>query len=228
MGILTKATRVVPGLFSHRRIYFAHVPKTAGISVCVAFLRAGWDLRNVRVQHGRGLGKSVAQEFGITCFHISGPQTRLRELSRSPQHAPHEVWSQWGPFDESFAVVRRPYERYLSAVKFQFENRDTGHAKIDDFRRDLLERFAADDWKRRTEFDGHFAPQTDFVAWDTHLFYFEQDFGRKISKRYQLGKNALPVLNQSPGVSMSLWPEEQAFIQKTYAGDFERFGYAIK
>lgn len=215
-----------------KRIYFAHVPKTAGTSLYVAFIKAGWRVENVVTNPNLGTGKALLKEFGIKQLQIAGDLSELETLGRSPQHAPISTWEKWGPFDESFAIVRHPGDRFLSALKYQFQGlgakrkRDIfKHKSIDTFRKRVLSDLSSDPASLRHKYDGHFAPQTDFVARDTKVFRFEGDFTGEISDRYGLQKDQFPALNISKSETITLTPDEQRFVESTYADDFNRFGY---
>ena len=224
MAILTK-TQLKDGKLWRRRVYYAHIPKCAGTSLYIAFLRAGWQIENVNLHPKMGLGPKVYEEFGISQFQRRGSVETLGK--RSIQHAPFNVWRLWGQFDESFAIVRNPRDRYLSALKFQYMGRTRGKADFEEFRAKTLSVLQRGWRARRRHFDGHFAPQTDFLGPATQTYRFESDFVEKLAGQYGLASAAFPELNTAQTSDINLNSSELEFISKVYKSDADKLGYEI-
>ncbi|SFS07693.1 sulfotransferase family 2 domain-containing protein [Yoonia litorea] len=224
MAILTKAY-VKDGAIAHRRLYFAHIPKTAGSSLYLAFLRDGWMIENVRLGNQAEGDRAVINEFGIKKFQQYGTTGNLRRMVRSIQHAPYDIWHQWGPFEQSFAIVRHPVDRYVSALKYHHRHGNTGGADLDDSRRRVINAVRRGSWSRKRRFDGHFAPQVQFVGPETNLYRFEEDFAQQISDDFGFADGTFPSVNEAPPEAITLTQEELDLIRAVYAEDFETFGY---
>ncbi|MEO1000784.1 MAG: hypothetical protein AAFW69_09315, partial [Pseudomonadota bacterium] len=74
-------------------------------------------------------------------------------------------------------------------------------------------------------FDGHFRPQVDFIGPDTDVLRFEHDWPLELAKMFDLDPSLISHENPSPATEGELLEEERAFILRTYAVDYERFGY---
>lgn len=204
-----------------RRVYFAHIPKTAGTSIYLAFAASGWSIYNL--EQGK-TAKALKNKFGIT--HIGKHGKRL--LYPHPiQHAPKFIWKTWGPFSESFCVVRHPEERLKSALKHYFQGTEQ-KISFDDFTLKTLQKlqyplrrsFAS--WKM---LHGHLIPQTYFAAKDTSIHYFERDWKSEISEKFNLKSDDFEAINQSQPHTVTFSPEHVKFIKKLYTSDFKRFHY---
>ncbi|SFS07683.1 hypothetical protein [Yoonia litorea] len=222
MAILTR-NEVLDGKLRKRRIYFAHIPKSAGSSLYIAFLDADWQIQNVRLMPKAGLGPKVFKRFSISEFQIIGDASKLGR--RSIQHAPYSVWQHWGPFEESFAIVRNPRTRYLSALRYQYFGRTRGKIEFEVFRANTLALLKRGVHARRRHFDGHFAPQSDFVGPDTHIFKLEDGFTASLAERYGIDATRFPRVNKARDFEITLTTEELDFIGRAYAQDMTRFGY---
>ncbi len=207
-----------------RRLYFAHVPKAAGTSVYVLFLRNGWTVANVTARPKRGIGRILANDFGVTAVPLEGG---TEGLDVTLQHAPAEVWTRWGPFDASFALVRDPAARYLSAIRWRHALVPRRPEPLPAFRAAVLARLESDLDRKPGIYDGHFRPQTAFLAPDTEVFRVEDGWQDRLAARFGLDPG--PPIRENPSradTATELSGPERDFVLRTYGSDFARFGYA--
>lgn len=209
---------------SGQLIFFAHVPKCAGSAV-EAYLQARFGplalLDNAYMRHDAS-----------------------RRWSRSsPQHIDLESLGRLFPsgfFDYSFAVVRHPVARIVSAYHFQREVEGT-----------LPEDLSLTDWLHQLQdgaretsyqYDNHTRPMADLVPEDARIFHLEHGLdpiipwldaitGTSTAPRAFTHKNKRGdhVRNAAKAAKETLVPDAQALalIAKLYARDFTRFGYDI-
>ncbi|OYX43840.1 MAG: hypothetical protein B7Z02_07750 [Rhodobacterales bacterium 32-67-9] len=198
--------------------YYAHVPKCGGSSV-EAYLKARFGT----------LG------FLDTRF-LDTPEA-FRWTKSSPQHLPHAAFSRLIPEDwiaSSFAVVRHPVKRLVSAFQYQVEVEGTVAPlwSIDEW---------FDDWLKRAEgepflYDNHLCPQSAIVPAGATVFRLEDGLDAIVPHLDALagnadGPRAIPAENvRKKGMSPDaerLKPsvETLARIAEFYAEDFARFGY---
>jgi len=213
MPIFTKNTR---------RVYFAHIPKTAGSAICLAFLRSGWSIANVDTRNRPGrLGAVLAQEAGITEIPFEGSRDGL---DTDAQHAPHHVWRGWGPFEASFAIVRHPADRYLSALRYKYSRR----RRLLSFAR--FRRQVARDLLTSLDKDGvprprFFRPQIDYLGPQTEVFVYEDNWPAALARRFELEPGSLDRINIGQVPAPALLPSEAALVLGLYGSDFRRLGY---
>ena len=133
-------------------VYFVHVPKCGGTSIEAALSDAGIELSLMD-----GHFWSISSQ---------------RWYKSSPQHMTAVDFTSLFSsdfVDLSFAVIRDPVERFLSA--FNFNRRRIGHlVSMDRFLSKL---------ERRTDFfsyrlDNHFVPASQFVPDDAEIFHLEE------------------------------------------------------
>ncbi len=198
--------------------YYAHVPKCGGSSV-EAYLKARFG----------------ALAFLDTRF-LDVPEAR-RWTKSSPQHLPFDAFTRLIPADwlaSSFAVVRHPVKRLVSAFQYQVEVEGTVSAlwSIDEW---------FDDWLGRAEtepflYDNHLCPQSAIVPADATVFRLEDGLDKIVPHLDALagntdGPRAIPAENvRKKGMSPDaerLKPsaETLARVAAFYAEDFARFGY---
>ncbi len=142
-----------------RLIYFAHVPKCGGTSI-ETYLRA---------------------RFGQVALVDADWWTRrgiARWSASSPQHIPVEALHTMFPpdfFDASFAVVRHPATRFVSAFKHARSERHVPRTRSLDRMLGQLERHGVD---APGLADNHFMPMTRFVPEGAEVFRMEDGLDR--------------------------------------------------
>lgn len=198
--------------------YYAHVPKCGGSSV-EAYLKARFG----------------ALAFLDTRF-LDLPEV-LRWTKSSPQHLPYAAFTRLIPADwiaSSFAVVRHPVKRLVSAFQYQVEVEGTVAPlwSIDEWFDDWLKRAGADPFL----YDNHLCPQSAIVPANAAVFRLEDGLDAIVPHLDALagdtrGPRAIPAENvRRKGMSPDaerLKPsaETLARIADFYAEDFARFGY---
>ena len=199
--------------------YYAHVPKCAGTAV----------------------ESYLARRFGTLAFvntrFLSDPEAS-RWTKSSPQHLPIDAFHKLIPADwiaSSFAVVRHPLKRLVSAFQFQVEVEKTVAPlwTIDEWFDDWLNRKDAEPFR----YDNHLRPMADLVPEGAVWFRMEQGLDPVVAHLDRLAGNTegartiAPenVRKKSPGDARRLTPspETRARIAAYYAEDFRRFGYDI-
>jgi len=209
----------------NERIYFSHIPKTAGSAVYVLFLRNGWSLSNVDTGLGpRRIGHRLHKEFGITDIPMEGDRG---DFPDSIQHATVDIWQRWGPFTDTFAVVRDPLKRFESAMKYQYSLHKR-HKTLAEFRDTQISKINRRHDRKPTAINVHFRRQVDFVTPQTRIVYFEDRFMEKLALTYGLKQPNVEKINVAPkALDPVLTPEVETWARNFYALDFERFNYGV-
>jgi hypothetical protein len=175
------------------KVYFSHIPKTAGSSLYLWFMENGWQISNLGTTRGplgvNGVGKKIRERYGI--FHLQ-QEGDYSGVKTSPHHVTADIWGKWGPFDRSFAIVREPIERFRSALTFQYtsvlrhQNRQHSERLLENFRDQVLTRLENRLEAKPHLFDNHFRRQQEFVSDTTKIYYFDADWGKQIAKDFAL------------------------------------------
>lgn len=199
--------------------YYAHVPKCGGSSV-EGYLRTRFG----------GLA------FLDTRFlDLAAPR---RWTKSSPQHLPYDAFTRLVPADwiaSSFAVVRHPVKRLVSAFQYQVEVEGTVAPlwSIDEWFDDWLKRAAEEPFL----YDNHLCPQAAIVPKDAAVFRLEDGLDAIVPHLDRLagnsaGPRAIAAENvRKKGMSPDaerLKPSAETLARaaRFYAEDFARFGYA--
>ena len=173
-------------------VNFAHIPRTGGRSIIREASKNGW-----KVDYG----------YGKNFFH---QHVFFDEYDRSVQRIP------------SFAVVRDPFDRFVSACRFErmCESQDDVVSFIDDLS-DIPE----------VEYR-HFDPQHKFVGPDTMIFNYETDLELLYSHLRFAGllgpKQEVEIYRPNESnfdVDRDEMKAELLQIRRWYIEDYKRFGY---
>lgn len=196
-------------------VYYAHVPKCAGSSV----------------------EDYMRDRFGPLAF-LDRAYLSLAERERwsksSPQHIDWGAATRLFPdgfFTASFAVVRHPVSRAVSAYQFQ---QSEGTVPAGQGLSAWLTAALAAEAPNPYFADGHVRPQVDFLPPDAHIFHLEHGLDALIPYFDALaGDRAGPRLmghtnsHTSARPKIVPTPEDIEVIAKHYAADFERLGYRV-
>jgi Sulfotransferase family len=198
--------------------YFAHVPKCGGSSV----------------------NDYLTQRFGPLAFNEPGrhnvPDSQRWNRSAS-QHIPLAALDRLVPrhwFASSFAVVRHPVRRVISAY---FYARDVGSSVplgtgFDAWVTTAFTWIDTDPHRRAS----HVLPQSDLVPEDAHIFRLEDGLELVVPYLDTLAGNAEGP-RQIPTRNVGKWRHDEAppaitaqtlaLINRIYAADYARFGYTV-
>jgi len=200
-------------------IYYAHVPKCAGSSI------------------EQYLEDRFGQVAMVDTRHHAKPSNQ-RWSRTSPQHMTLEVLNRLFPpgfFDHSFAVVRHPVGRIISAYHFQLEIEYQPAARVgfSEWLDMLPETMAEDPFV----FDNHTRPMAERVPPDAQIFHLEHGVDPLILwldaiTGVKAGPRALRKINDRQGrggKTEKVTPSSTDLkrIEEIYGADFTRFGYEI-
>lgn len=202
-----------------KRLYFAHIPKTAGISTYCAFADGGWKITGVTVRRNPHTASEILRKkHGVI---VPPSTTRKTCYPHSVQHSPHFVWRNWGRFDESFAILRNPLHRFLSTIRYRaaYIGSPTGSLITDAL--SVVKDVKLRPWRKYTAYDGHLIPQRKFLGPGTVLFKFEENWESQIASRYALPRSTFPKENVLSCSGFPVPPRSVVeWVTAAYAEDF--------
>ena len=199
-------------------VHFAHVPKCAGSS----------------------MEKYLRDRFGVLAFHESDfhmtPEDK-RWSRTSPQHVDHEIMYRLFPgdfIDMSFAIVRHPLPRLISAFHFQLEVERKLPANMDFS--SWIEEIKNKHLKTPFPYDNHIRPMDDIVPQGAKVFHIENGLDEVIDWLDETFgpaevSGAIERLNErgthgsKKMARATPTPDDIKTLSELYAKDFERFGY---
>jgi hypothetical protein len=196
--------------------YYAHVPKCGGSSV-ENYLRDRFG--SLALVNTRFLSLPEAQRW----------------TKSSPQHMTLDALAGLVPQDwiaSSFAVVRHPVKRLISAFQFQIEKEGTVSAlwTIDEWFEDWLGKAGSQPFL----YDNHLRPISDIVPADAAVFRLEDGLAPLVGHLDRLAGNSegpreIPHENarkgKAPGPAVAPTDRTLARVADYYAEDFRRYGY---
>ena len=191
-----------------RRLLFVHIPKTAGVAIHSLGLTDMWVGHDGKLDSATGI-------FETSSFNIASKVPNYREFY-------------------SFAVIRNPYDRFLSAYSYLMKGGQ--HLGSDDEYQAVLLQYAdmdavIDDLPRLQHKIQHFVPQSVFVCNYYHDILVHRCVRFENLQRELLtvhsGFASLPHLNASVHDTLVLTPLQKQKLAKVYARDFRIFGYPV-
>lgn len=165
-----------------KRLYCVHLPNTPLLPFYCSLLSHGYVLSNLGPVTGdlgdqkAAMAQTMLNRFEIRSFQKEGDFSRV---TSSLQYATFDAWSNWGPFDYSFAIVRDPMSRFSSAVNARYlqQLRKNGASHTDQafaaFQRKMLDYLKNQYPKQQHAFDNSFRSMMNFVLPQTRLYSFE-------------------------------------------------------
>lgn len=194
------------------RIFFAHVPKTAGSSI-KTYLNDRYGLPSLSDRSIHGHNKGYRQRgFVMRPSHFSAEDL----LEFIPEHV-----------DFLFAFVRDPMKRLLSEYGYQ---QGKSFASKQPFSTWLRIVFKAAEIDRRV-YRNHIRPQTEMVPEGTEVFKLEDGFADFIARLDEVSGGTVDYgiehVNKSKVEKKKAEVRQQdvELIRSFYAPDYERFGY---
>lgn len=205
-----------------RRVYFAHVPKAGGTSIYCAFAQSGWRISNITKRDSPHTAFQILRsQYNVDDIPQSG---RTWRYPFSLQHSPRIIWRTWGPFNESFAIIRDPLTRFTSSLSYHYRYNPSlqdcygSPQALLDF---ILDELATHRLAKYKLLDGHLIPQRHLVSHRTILFGFESDWAHAIESRYGLIAGSITLVNKGESKRPQLKPEQQAKLEKIYKRDIQ-------
>ncbi|MDB6455115.1 sulfotransferase family 2 domain-containing protein [Falsirhodobacter sp. 20TX0035] len=190
--------------------YFAHVPKCAGTSV----------------------EDYLSERFGQLAFlnrkYNANKAGQFR--TSSPQHILASDLAGFFPmgfFDHSFAVVRHPVDRVVSAFHYHRDREHNIKSKVS-FKEWVkrLEDFGA---KSHQDFDNHFRPQAAFIPKKSRVFKLENGLDKVQAWLDEIAgaPHSTSIPNHFAGAYKPPRIDAATMerLEAIYANDFEKLGY---
>lgn len=186
-----------------KKVFFIHIPKSAGTSVQSAFEEEGYS----------------------TSFF----NAHSSDLSRCcPQHYHGELLEYLGLLNDSdfnFAIVRNPLDRLLS--EYYFRKMQEKNVSQDVFVNAVFLAYKINPFI----FDNHIRPQCEFVNDSTEVFYFEDGvekvFDSLKANGYLNKVETVPHFFKSKGKKIAISKTTLKKIKHFYNEDFAKFNYKI-
>lgn len=193
-------------------IFFVHVPKTGGTSMEDYLIRrfgrlALMDENKRNGVPGTGLIVAVNHLAAIDLRELIPPRSIL-----------------------VFALVRDPVARLLSEYRWQRGASRMSRLPFSTWLRVMVACIGID----ARAYDNHLRPQTDLVPDGAEVFRLEDGFGPAIARIDAVTGTTAPDLapghfkaGEGTATDIPLSREDIALIRKTYAADYQRFGYRL-
>jgi|GEM_PF-2250679 len=213
-----------------KRIFFAHIPKSAGSSLYHALLVKDYQMANfgsLKGDLGQGadapVSRHIREVYKISALQKEGD---LSKVKTSLQHVTADIWSTWGPFDYSFAVFRDPMARFRSAYLYNYKYRllaaKIAHnpARFQQFEAGMAPFFENEFPKKQNAFNNHFRRPLDFVLPQTKLYFLEH--GGLVDLARDLGLDPLPHQNKNEvGSDIEIGDRAKRFAHEYCAEDIK-------
>ncbi|MEO0343457.1 MAG: hypothetical protein AAF198_08465 [Pseudomonadota bacterium] len=200
-----------------QRVYFAHIPKTAGSFIYTLFLDNGWDISHLRLGARGGISRILRKRYGIESVETPN---EIEGLTKFFQHAEARHWQHWGPFDSSFAVLRDPIERCRSEVRYVYGFQKRSET-IQEFKDKWLTEVRHKLIKDPDVVGGHFIPQVNFVSKDTQLYFYQNSWLDELCAKYGLLQKSSKRVNQSTLETFDFSDEEIDWLKGYYTEDYK-------
>ena len=178
----------------HFRFLFVHIPKTGGDSIEIFFRNNGWSVT----------------KYNNNCGLYD-------------QHAPYNVYREWGKFNGTFTVVRNPLTRMVSELNFRHIPKEQANQTV--------QKWLAEVQTNPQLLDNHIRPQVDFLCPKINLLKFEGNFMEQVQNVFKLIGNPPHTHNHSADPNRvrveDLHPDTINLIQDYYEDDYKAFKYPL-
>jgi len=187
-------------------IFFAHVPKTGGLSM------GEYLARRIGPPTIGGISR-VGTGLIVPPIHFSAADLKI--------FLPSAV-------DYCFAMVRDPIARLTSEFRFQAGRSRTTRLGFSNWLRIMLKAARRDP----RVYENHLRPQTDMVPDGAEVFRFEDGFEPVIRRLDAVLGNrrtdlAMPHVNQGLPGTIEMYRQDIELAETFYAADYTRFGYPL-
>ena len=194
---------------SGKRVFFAHIPRTAGRFVEANLSQNDFKWDDAHLDNGKGI-MSIVNGFEIAHYHRDHYMKYL-----DTKDIPH------------FSIVRNPIDRFISASIYlkRFCGEDVQKGVED--RRAFLHVLKSIPYRQSINW---FRPQIDFLSSDTHIWKFEDGFGEdfgywmseKLEVPFKVDVLAEYATNNYEDHKLDKTDKLVDNIRKYYAADIER------